>query len=401
MSSKLALRLLARRRSRGFTLVELMVALSGGLFLSVIVFTLARDTGRFYQRESRIANATLGGIVGFERLKRDIARAGYLATPNVKMDPSVCAKVDNSWPLQLRRLAGVRINADGSPVGGNDAIDENDVTPDEIILAGSYSATDEFPVEGTSSQLVIQDAASGAMARLGYLALTDANEQAALLSTVFGDGRAIRFLDKATGRAYFSSVESVTGGASPSITLSSALLGSTSACPLPGQIAGSISVINFIRYRIEELAPDKTGPFAPLFAASSGDAAVPPGETTRTELVRQELDINGDPIPDTLELVAEYAVDLDFEIGAVVTGAVQTLRSSEWSSIFPVNEDDVGLPQRVRTVRARLSVRSREADREAAIDGGLYRFKLGTNQYSRVRTFQADIALPNQLGVEW
>jgi hypothetical protein len=392
--------MIARRRSRGFTLVELMVALSGGLFLSVIVFTLARDTGRFYQRESRIANATLGGIVGFERLKRDIARAGYLATPNVKMDPSVCAKVEG-WPSQLGRLAGVRINANGSPAAGNTDIVNNVRTPDAIILAGSYSATDEFPVEGTSTKLVIQDAASGAMARLGYLRLTDVMEQKDLLSTVFADGRAIRFLDKATGRAYFSSVQSVQGGASPGITLATPLLGSTSACPLPGQISGTISVINFVRYQIEELAADATGPFAPLFAASRGDAGIPLGETTRTELVRQELDINGDPIVDTLELVAEYAVDLDFEVGALVNGAIQQLDSSEWSNVFPVNEDEVGLPQRVRTVRARLSVRSREADREAPIAGGFYRFKLGPDQYARVRTFQADIALPNQLGVDW
>ncbi len=33
---------------RGFTLVELMVALSGGLFVTVVVFALARDASRFY-----------------------------------------------------------------------------------------------------------------------------------------------------------------------------------------------------------------------------------------------------------------------------------------------------------------------------------------------------------------
>jgi hypothetical protein len=401
MSVSLTFRRLARRRARGFTLVELMVALSGGLFLSVIVFTLARDTGRFYQRESRIANATLGGIVGFERLKRDIARAGYLASPNVTMDPMVCGRPDGSWPQQLRRLSSVRINANGSPVGSNADIVANGVSPDEIILAGSYSATDEYPVEGTSSQLVIQDAGSGAMARLGYLKLTDATEQADLLETVFGVGRAVRFLDKTTGRAYFSSVQSVTGGASPRITLSSALYGSTSACPLPGHVVGSLSVINFVRYRIEELAPDTGGAFESLFAASRGEGVAPPGEATRTELVRQELDVDGDPIDGTLELIAEYAVDLDFEIGAVVNGAISELGPAAWGTIFAINADNVGTPQRVRTVRARLSVRSREADREAPIDGGLYRFRLGSNQYARVRTFQADIALPNQLGVEW
>jgi prepilin-type N-terminal cleavage/methylation domain-containing protein len=54
----------ARRAARGFTLVELMVALSGGLFLSAIVFALSRDTTRFYQQETRVASATLAGLVG-------------------------------------------------------------------------------------------------------------------------------------------------------------------------------------------------------------------------------------------------------------------------------------------------------------------------------------------------
>jgi hypothetical protein len=52
-------------------------------------------------------------------------------------------------------------------------------------------------------------------------------------------------------------------------------------------------------------------------------------------------------------------------------------------------------------VRARLSVRSREADRDVALTGGLYRFKLPDGAWARVRTFQADIVLPNQMDVRW
>jgi hypothetical protein len=68
-------------------------------------------------------------------------------------------------------------------------------------------------------------------------------------------------------------------------------------------------------------------------------------------------------------------------------------------------------PQRIRAIRARLSVRSREADRLAGMpDGGgvigpgLFRIGLGsagTAPFARVRTVQADIALRNQRGVAW
>ena len=58
--------------------------------------------------------------------------------------------------------------------------------------------------------------------------------------------------------------------------------------------------------------------------------------------------------------------------------------------------------ERVRAVRARLSVRSREADRDVALPGGLYRFRLlPDNGWARVRTFQADILLQNQMDVRW
>ena len=95
-------------RSRaGFTLVELMVAISGGLLISVVVFALARDATRFYQRESRVGDATLGVIIGFERLRADIARAGFLSTPNIQDDPLFCGgpAALSRQPGELGRLA--------------------------------------------------------------------------------------------------------------------------------------------------------------------------------------------------------------------------------------------------------------------------------------------------------
>ena len=87
-------------------MVELMVALMGGLFISLAVFALARDSGRFYQSEVRIANATVGGLLGFERLRTDIARAGLMSSPNINHDPAVCTKPDGTWPANLSKLAG-------------------------------------------------------------------------------------------------------------------------------------------------------------------------------------------------------------------------------------------------------------------------------------------------------
>ena len=67
-----------------------------------------KNSARFYQSETRVGEATLGGIVGFERLRTDIARAGFLASPNILTDPKVCG-----GPADVPRLPDAARDADG------------------------------------------------------------------------------------------------------------------------------------------------------------------------------------------------------------------------------------------------------------------------------------------------
>jgi hypothetical protein len=391
----------------GFTLVELMVALSGGLFLSVMVFALARDTSRFYQRENRLAGATLAGMMGFERLKADIARAGYLTTPNIGKDPRICMNPAAGWPTMLQNLGSIRINKDQP--APNPALSAAGLTPDEIILAGSYKVSESFPIRMPTGQTIFLQVNVPPMARLGYLGLSVA-DQTALLGTIFQTGRVLRLTDDA-GLQYFGVIANVVGGLQPTITLAPnptlVYGGGGQNCGIQGDCTGcTVSVINFIRYQVRDLKADGIARFAPLWTASAGA----PGEATRTELVREELNpLNSAPIEAgtdlTTELVAEYAVDLGFSVTAQLVGANTAVdiqpNSGNFTQIFDATPANIGNPQRVRAVRARLSVRSREGDREAAIPGGLYRFKLPDGVWARVRTFQADIALPNQADVRW
>ena len=168
-----------RRCYRGFTLVELMVAVTGGLFIALAVFALASDASRFYKRESRVADATLGGLVGFERLRADIGRAGFLATPNIRRDPRLCGNPigDASFPQELQRLASLRIDTDGSP--NNNTLNNNGITPDSIVLSGSYTGADEYPVwniQNTGAVYnVFLQARTGALGRRDYMNLAAAD----------------------------------------------------------------------------------------------------------------------------------------------------------------------------------------------------------------------------------
>jgi hypothetical protein len=397
--------------ARGFTLVELMVALSGGLFLSVVVFALARDSTRFFQREARLASSTLAGLVGFERLKGDVERAGYLSTPNIQTDPNVLSPVDSGTPVALQGLAGVRITPDSPNLSGNAAFALNaaagqTLTPDQIVLSGSYNLTDEFAISGQlAGQTICLQANSPSMARLGYLTASGLNNKLALLENVFAAGQILRARDGA-GRLYFGEIATVTVSPNPCITLTAPLpvrSGSAFVGGFKGAETGSsVNVVNFIRYRIMDLQNDAEGPnWQAMFDASQGAE----GESTRTELVRDQLTPGGVTIPGTTDVVAEYAVDLGFsvlgQLAAGVPGLVSAAPGDGNFTTFFNTANTGDRPQGVRAVRVRLSVRSREPDRTTGIAGGFYRFQIAPSIWARVRTFQADVALPNQARVQW
>ncbi len=414
-----------RRQGRGFTLIELMVAITGGLFMSIIVFMMARDGARFYQRASRVADATLANVVGFERLRNDISRAAFMSSPNVRTDPRMCQTIDASWPAGLQDMAGIRITpATPAP---NATLSANKLSPDRIELSGSYDSVDEFPMWGVTDSgtvyTVSLQSKIGPLARMGYDTSTD---QLTLLQSVFKPGRALRLVDRA-GKVQYGTIQSVSAaGSAPAVLLShtpTLIFRGTqaTACGIRLNETGYVNVVNFVRYEVKSMVGNTR--YAPMYA----DNADVPFEGDRTELVRTELDTSGAPIANTDEITAEYAVDLRFGVTVVnnvVNGTDPTLATFPPgdSQVLDYAGDSIGLtapagPQRVRAVRARLSVRSREADREAnvadpgagvpfptGVAPGLYRIGLGPSgaaPFARVRTLQADVSLPNQMGVLW
>ena len=413
-----------RSTRRGFTLVELMVAVTGGLFISLAVFALASDASRFYRQESRISDANMNALVGFERLRNDIARAGFLSTPNVRRDPRLCGNpiADPSWPAELTRLASLRIEQGGCPP--NATLTANGLTPDRLTLSGSYSSVDEFPVwnvqdDGANFNVYLQRN-TGPLARLGYN--NPATNQVDLLNSVFGAGRALRIVDQA-GEIQFGTIVGVGGGNTPHVILSRNPIlrfrqGAGNVCGLKGNVTGAmVNVVNIVRYDLRNLSGN------PAYAAAYTDAAETQWQADRTELARVELDTTGSPIQGTEELVAELAVDFKLGITVVnnvLNGTDPTLETyvpgdaqiaNYTADVTSLTNPNQG-PQRVRSVRVRFSVRSRLPDRDAPIVGasgtpvapGLYRIGLGagaTTPFARVRTLQADVTLNNQVGTLW
>ncbi len=397
--------------SRGFTLTELMVAITGGLFVSIAVFSMARFGSRFYQQESRIANATMSGIVGFERLKSDITRAGFLASPNVQRDPNVCGQpaTDASWPTQLRSLSAIQITPDHLNNAVLNTTINGSIRPDQITLAGSYVSGDEYPIrqiqQNGSGYDVYLQVLTGPMARLGT----------GNLASVFQTGRALRIIDE-SGKQQYGTISATSFSAGqPVVTLTQApqlilRQAGSQQCGFKGLETGArANVVNFVRYELRDMRADTD--HAALFADTNSAVL---GDDSRVELVRYEIDTAGDEIDGTLEVVSELAVDLSFGIRGTQDTTNSGNQEMTLSNVGIASDPATGgTPEQVRVVRARLSVRSREADRSGPVvapnglSNEIYRIALNPGappadqRWARVRTIQADISLPNQLGVTW
>jgi prepilin-type N-terminal cleavage/methylation domain-containing protein len=405
-------------QSAGFTLIELMVALTAGLIVSLAVLALARDAGRFYQRESRMSNATVSGLVGFERLRADLARAGFLASPNISRDPRLCGGTNANWPVGLRNLASIQLS---TPDVLYPALTANGRTPPVLTLAGSYGLPDVYggrivPAGNNTVFYLSTQEGAGALRRLGNSGMPDTPT----MTASFPSGRAVRVVQN--GKEYYAPIVSATGGPQPTVTIDPRLIqfrsGTQINCGLSdaigsGASTATINVVNFIQYAVRQpQTPTGIAAYKNLF----DNSAAAPGETGRTELTRVELDIAGNVLDGTEEVVAEYAVDLNLQVTAVtsIVGCCDPSLTllSPGDPKFPTFTGPVYLspntPELTRSVRVRLGVRSREADRTTNIPStatqGLFRFDIGAGTpetFARVRTFQADVALHNQADVLW
>jgi prepilin-type N-terminal cleavage/methylation domain-containing protein len=402
-----------QRAARGFTLIELLVAMTAGLFVAIGAFALAKQGSRFFQQEMRVANAQFAATLGFDRMRADIARAGFLGTPNIQTDPFRCGDT-TTMPVGMKSLAAVRLTR-ATPTEAQDT--QNGLAPDRITLTGSYGSAEAFPVRAVvvaaSGYQVFLQANTGSVARTN-----NGGADGGSMAQVFQAGRAIRILDS-TGHTEFGRIDGYAVNADGQMVVSvhdSPALNFRKGggnCGIEGLGVGmQANVINFIRYEVRNVKKSNLARYAPLYDTATASG---PGDSNRLELIRVELDTDGNEIDDTLELVAEYAVDLRF--GLTVVPSFRTPNDPDITS-FPVGDSriynyafDVGSstaagPERIRAVRARLVVRSREADRTenvpAVTAGNIFRYAVaGDAGFARARTLTADIALPNLTGVTW
>ncbi|WP_437551825.1 prepilin-type N-terminal cleavage/methylation domain-containing protein [Sorangium sp. So ce367] len=435
---------------RAFTLVELLVAMAAGLVVSLAAFLLSKNATRFFQNEARASASHLAATLGLNRLTADLQRAAYLSSPNILDDPEVC-QVPAS-PVGLRRLAGISILRQGSEFLHGAELNQssvaNDLHPDSIIIGGSLNSTELFEFRKISDEsgdwVVELNPNSSAVQRT--LARAQGGGQS--LTQIFAPHRFLRIMVRGQEKFLYGVIDQVNVIGNPptqiEITLRAdpglpTLVGLADCGVTPGGSTGDggwVNVVSRVRYDIRSLVGKGTA-YDALVAPISTDLGTLTGDNGRTELVRVELDEEDQEIPGTLELIAEYAVDLKFGISVAQESTVPGVTNPQITR-FPIMATDNALvytnaaandqpganPERVRSVQVRLSTRTRAPDRDVGLpvpvapDGRRLRFLIpgiaaGANTYgntapsgsppvyARMRTLYADIALPNQAYVPW
>lgn len=435
-----------RARRRGFTLVELLMAMAAGLVVSMAAFLLAKNATQFFQNEARFSSAHLAATLGMNRLSADLRRASFLSSPNVQRDPKRCGQMAG-WPARMQRLAGITITKQ-DPAPPQSAA--NRLYPESIVIAGSFDTTELFPYthiqRGTTTQVFLTPQ-STAVQR----AIARAGGGPNALRDIFRAGRILRLQRSGQTKYMYGVIRDLE--VDNALTQIIVHLEATPALPTRPQDdcglgegfagdGGYANPISRVRYEIRSLiGHDRYGP---IVAQTSPSAAIVTGDAGRTELIRVELDARDgvdEEMDDTLELIAEYAVDLQF--GLTVDNAppgdgrlvdpqlvrLPMLGEQAPSTIHDIAGDVTGLggarPEDIRAVQVRLSTRTRAPDRQVDLgndgrgpDGRKLRFLIpgvvpGVTDdsqtvprgagpaYARMRTLYADIALPNQAEISW
>jgi prepilin-type N-terminal cleavage/methylation domain-containing protein len=402
------------KAQRGFTLVELLIAMAAGVVVAAAAFLMSKNATKFFQNEARISATQLAVTLGMNRITSDLQRAGFLSSPNLPADPARCQ--GTNWPAGLTALAAIQITQGAS----GDLVQSaaNGVTPDTITIGGAFDTTEQFPIRSITAGLVRLQMDVGPMVRAINATAQSGGTLQDTMSRIFRPGRFLRVVDT-EGRHEYGVITGVTAAGTPTevqIQLDTGI-------PLPVKtqattcgISQGLNIgllanpIARVRYNLRSLTGH--GTYGPLVAPPvSGDLS---GDTDRTELVRVELDQAGAEVASTLELVAEYAVDLKFGLTtSVATPKTVVTRDAIGAAAVYTRAASFaagGTPQRIRNVQVRLSTRTRAPDRGSAIvpvpnDGRLIRFQVPglktTERFFRVRTLQAEVALPNMMGVTW
>ncbi len=375
-----------RTGKKGFTLVELMVALVVASIVLYGVYMLYEKSSSAFRVQNQIADLVQSLRFGAEHLKRDMARAGFQSTTNSETDPAVCFN-EAAMPL-----LGLIIRRDGEidPIDStvwNPGVNPN-ILPTSVAMLGDFWSRGAF----------ITGRVSGSQVELNRGYYYDPGDDGVLDSAAFPSDDVLEYwfrehrmlrLVTQSGQEMYYRIQSFSpdgggpAGTWPVVTLNQAvpIAFDGTGCGVEGEGTGLlVNPVGYVRYRIaRDVRPE-----------------APDG---KYDLVREELDPDTlDPVPRTMLVISEYAVDLHFydfifDDGTRLQPSLTRISAVDaWLDSTSVSgaggEGRLGWsvgpePDRLRSLTMKLSVRTPTEDPNNP-------HRLRTGRFAPLETFMVD-----------
>ncbi|MDD9965658.1 MAG: prepilin-type N-terminal cleavage/methylation domain-containing protein [Myxococcales bacterium] len=396
------------RRSRaGFTLLEIMVALTIGAMAVGSIYAVGKNSNHYFQQQYRVTNSMTALRLAMAQVKRDLQRAGYLATPNAAVDGTcgttgVTPGASNyAGVMRLVQAFGDAGNSNGMDPGGNYP---GTLPADTVWLLGNYETNTEYAGlqddTGMGTDLSIPQ--SYHAFRRDFTTWHDQTNpnviDMAYFNQVFTVGRPVRIKTSGSGRFHFAVVAAVNPPVVPGGNVRIRISPPVPPTCRPSINKGWIAPLKVLEYTV----------IPRLANGVVNSIGYDPNDPERyPQLHRREIDVGtGAPFGIAAggddEIVLDYVVtfDLDFiAANPILPGMPETI---DWN---PDNGVVAGRPHDLRMARVTLRTRSPGLDpsfpapvpenaepfRRFILDPGPVR-RQGS---ARVRTLRADIFLPN------
>lgn len=389
------MRSLAARRSRqsGFTLLEMMVALTMGAIVVATVFTVGASSARHFQEQQRISQLQLSVRLALDRVRRDAQRAGFHGVPN-SMVAATCG-LNPSAP-GIRGVAVTDHNPATSSAlaampGWSAAISHGDL----LSLSGNFRTGDNYLVrEWNGGALELQTQWQGY--QRSFTADPNGNMiDADLAQRTFEPGTTLMIRAGGGQRIWTTSTGATanTLGTSMRISTSPGFPSDCSGQPgIEGWCQSGCTVAPVTRIDYEILEAPATPGITPSNALIAG---------ANTALMRTERNaITGAVIGIPIRIL-DYAVHFDVDVvsNTAARGMPQTLQLQDDAASSIVS---LGTPENIRALRISLAARTPEQDEH--LTSGVANLADGTPRVfpvfvrpgaARVRSAYTEVFLPN------
>jgi prepilin-type N-terminal cleavage/methylation domain-containing protein len=369
------------RIARGFTLVELMVALTLGAIVIASVYTLGANASRHFQEQQRVSQLQLAVRIALERLRRDASMAGFGGTPASALEPA-CGTVAGT-PAFFGVTVVDRDTSGMAALGTMAGAAASLVHADRVRFSGNLDTSDIYLVRdylGTTINLQTD--------WMGFRR-SFANDYAgtiseALFQQTFAPGRVVR-ITHPSGGTFFAVIASSSFAGAARVTLTASLPACADVCT-----GCTIAPLSGVEYFLAE-AP---AALAPVNAAATGP---------NTVLMRGEWNLStGASIAGTARPILEWAVHFD-AVPIVNTAALGVVPPT---LVPQVDTSVAGVgalrPSAIYALDLTVGARTPEQDDRfpwiaPAAGDPLTRFRAFTDRPGamRVRTARAEVLLPN------